>query len=71
MFPRDLEDCQKALESEGSKAVDALTVCSAAVIGDARGRVVLDAQEQQKIEDFWRRNFPLLMSKALGELGVL
>lgn len=71
MFAQDLEKCQKTLEHEGGKAVDALTVATAAVISDERGRLVLDANEQQEIEDFWRRNFPALMSKATDALAHL
>lgn len=71
MFPQHLKDCQKALTHEGGKAVDALTVATAAFIGDARGEVVLDANEQQRIEEFWVRNLSVLLQKARGELGNL
>lgn len=69
MFPQTLDKCQDALTHEGGKAVDALTVATAAFIGDARKEVILDANEQEAIAAFWHRNLPTLMKKAHSELG--
>ena len=71
MFAQSLAKCQKSLEEDGMRAVEALTVSTAAYIGDKRELVVLDANEQQKIEEFWVRNMPILWAKAYAELGDL
>lgn len=64
MFAQKLDSCDSTFTKESQKAIDALTICTAAKIGKARGRVVLDAPEQQKIEDFWARNIEVLMEKS-------
>ncbi len=71
MFPPSLDKCQSSLNHEGTRAVEALTASTAAFIGDKRQEVVLDANEQQAIEDFWIRNMPALWEKAYSELGDL
>jgi len=65
MFPLSLESCQKTLSTESVKAVNALAACTAAVLGDERRRLVLDAREQQRIEDWWGRNLQALVERCV------
>ena len=69
MFPQSLKQCQPTLETARTKAIDALTLATAAQLGLEFGAEhwsgPLDATQQQKIEGFWERNFEALLQRAI------
>lgn len=64
MFPQKLDHVESIFTAEETKAIDALSVATACHYSKTKGVLILDAETQEQIQDFWKASFHTLMKKG-------